>query len=219
MKGLINIGSLPSKVLGMFGSLFEDFMGGGGGSAGGLVGFAKAAFAIFKAMFPWMTIGGWRARGSVPGSDHPKGKALDLMTGNPTMHRLLIEIGRKLPGAKYWISMNRIATALGGWKARGYNGPSPHTDHVHWSFFHRGGRLPEDIIGVGPSGRRYSLQGGETVLPRGNQIGHQGNVYHFAPGSIRLDASGIRSIQDLLAMVEGLSSTARTMGVRPRVAS
>jgi hypothetical protein len=119
-------------------------------------------------MFPWMTIGGWRSRGSVPGSDHPKGKALDLMTGSSAVANQII--GRFLgqAGAKYWIWNRQFASAATGWRARSYSGPSPHTDHVHLSYFHNGGRLPEDITGVGNrTGRFYGLQGGEQVIARG----------------------------------------------------
>lgn len=223
-RGLINVSNIPGRVLNKLGGLFDDLFGGGGGSAHGLVGFAKLAFEFFRNRFPNMTIGGWRARGSVPGSDHPKGKALDLMTRNPLMHRLIIELGKRLPGAKYWISMRKIAMAREGWRARPYHGPSPHTDHVHWSFFHRGtGRrgLPEDILGFGKSGRGYGMLKGEVVTPKGGDtnIGQQGNTYIFQPGSVVLDASSIRSLADVVGLVEGLQGSARQMGARPRVAT
>jgi len=32
--------------------------------------------------------------------------------------------------------------------------------------YHQGGRLPEDILGMGRSGRSYALQAGETVTAR-----------------------------------------------------
>lgn len=77
--------------------------------------------------------------GSVPGSDHPKGRAIDLMINN-------IKNGKNvgtamandiIKNAKAWnvkyVIWNRYIWHPGiGW--RKYNGPSPHTDHVHVSF-------------------------------------------------------------------------------------
>lgn len=85
------------------------------------------------------TIGGYREHGSVPGSDHPKGRALDFMINN-------IKNGKKTGDAlandiiknyKSWnvkyVIWNRYIWQPGrGWKK--YSGPSPHTDHVHVSF-------------------------------------------------------------------------------------
>lgn len=42
-----------------------------------------------------------------------------------------------------------------------------------------------------------------------------GATYHFAPGSIVIDASKLRSIDDLLRMVDDLKSTAAQFGARP----
>ncbi len=78
-------------------------------------------------------------KGSVPGSDHPKGRGLDLMINN-------IKNGKKVGTAmandiiknyKSWnvkyVIWNRYIWHPGrGWKK--YSGPSAHTDHVHVSF-------------------------------------------------------------------------------------
>jgi hypothetical protein len=45
----------------------------------------------------------------------------------------------------------------------------------HW--YHQGGTLPEDIMGVGRSGRTYGFQGGETVTARGGNT-YGGNTYN-----------------------------------------
>jgi hypothetical protein len=199
-------------------ALLGDLGGGGGGSAGGLVGFARLAWQVLSKTFG-LPMGGWRAHGSVPGSDHPKGKAIDIMTGNPLLHRLIIELGKRLPGAKYWISMRQIALAREGWKARPYHGPNPHTDHVHWSFFRQGRHgsgLPEDVYGLGRSGRGYVMHKGEQVLRQGEtKIGHQGavNHYHFQPGSVVLDASSVKDLRDIVGLIQGLQSTVRQHGV------
>lgn len=85
------------------------------------------------------TIGGYREHGSVPGSDHPKGRAIDLMindikNGKATGTALANDI---IKNYKAWdvsyVIWNRYIWSPGkGW--RRYNGPSPHTDHVHVSF-------------------------------------------------------------------------------------
>lgn len=84
-------------------------------------------------------IGGWREKGSVPGSDHPKGRALDFMINNVSNGKArgdalandLIK-NYKQWNIKYVIWNRYIWTPSQGWHR--YNGPSPHTDHVHASF-------------------------------------------------------------------------------------
>ncbi len=82
-------------------------------------------------------IGGFGG-GSVPGSDHPKGLALDFMVsakkadskkrGDALAAALLAD-----PQVKYVIWDKRIDNKDGkGWHS--YSGPSDHTDHVHASF-------------------------------------------------------------------------------------
>lgn len=99
-----------------------------------LVGNAAAAYPILKARFPSLVMYGWRATGSVPDSDHPRGMAIDVMTPSPLIHTQIIVTFLRLPGAKYWISQGQRASAATGWKMTPYTGPSPHTDHVHLSF-------------------------------------------------------------------------------------
>lgn len=99
----------------------------------GLVGNAKMAYSQFRQIYPNMTIHG---RGSRPGpSDHPIGKALDLMTTQSMIANRIIQVFRTQPGAKYWIWNRQIASAERGWTPRPYNGYSPHTDHVHLSYY------------------------------------------------------------------------------------
>lgn len=90
--------------------------------------------------FGYTVIGGWRAVGSVPNSDHPKGRALDFMTlskakGDATVEYAIANAGRL--GITYIIYWKRIWTVEGGWKE--YDGPNPHIDHVHISFTEDGG--------------------------------------------------------------------------------
>lgn len=127
---------------------------GGDGSAGEIVGravgntkyrlgpvssnTAKAA-SYFGNRYGIRTIGGYRDHGSVPGSDHPKGRGLDYMinnikNGNKVGTALANDV---IKNANAWnvkyVIWNRYIWHPGrGWKR--YNGPSPHTDHVHVSF-------------------------------------------------------------------------------------
>lgn len=220
--GLVNISSLPKKVLESMFGIFEHLLGGGsggGGSASGLVGFAAAAWGALQNAFH-LAMGGWRAHGSVPGSDHPKGKAIDIMTSNPTLHKMIIAFFKQLPGAKYWISMRQIALARTGWIPHAYHGPNPHTDHVHASFYRQGGRLPEDVLGYGSRGL-YQFHKGEDVIRRNqSSTGGQGDVhhYHFMPGSVVLDASSVHDMAEVVRLIKGLQTSARSAGVVPRVA-
>jgi hypothetical protein len=99
---------------------------------------AKAA-DYFGSMFGIRNIGGYSAHGSVPGSDHPKGRALDFMINNmKNGHSIGTALAnRVIQNAKAWnvkyVIWNRYIWFPGrGWHK--YSGPSPHTDHVHVSF-------------------------------------------------------------------------------------
>lgn len=98
-------------------------------------------------------IGGWRAVGSVPGSNHPKGLALDFITRDKAKgDRLANDLiaNHKAWGITEVIWWRRIWTPSGGWRA--YNGPSAHTDHVHASVSENG-KVPSTggVIPVGSS--------------------------------------------------------------------
>jgi hypothetical protein len=79
-------------------------------------------------------VGGYRSKGSVPNSDHPKGLAVDLMTkdkakGDAIAAYALANASRlKVKYVIWWGQINNGS----GWKK--YNGPSDHKDHVHISF-------------------------------------------------------------------------------------
>lgn len=85
------------------------------------------------------TIGG-RGPGSVPGSDHPKGRALDFMINNTKNGKARGDAlaNDLISHYKEWnikyIIWNRYIWQPGrGWHK--YSGPSDHTDHVHASFY------------------------------------------------------------------------------------
>lgn len=94
-----------------------------------------AAAGFFGSKYGIKNIGGWRARGSVPNSDHPKGRALDYMIKNKKQGTALahdIIRNYKRWHVTYVIWNRYIWTPRGGWKR--YRGPSTHEDHVHVSF-------------------------------------------------------------------------------------
>jgi len=99
-------------------------------------------------IFDVHSIGGWRPFGSVPGSDHPHGRAIDVMVGYPSSDGRALgwRIATWASGnawaldVKYVIFNGRIWTPGRGW--HGYRHPSDpcncnptlrHDDHVHIS--------------------------------------------------------------------------------------
>lgn len=92
----------------------------------------QAAAEEISARFQISKFSGYRATGSVPGSDHPKGLAVDVMTvakGNLVSNWVIANAARL---SVTYIIWNRRIWQNGKWSA--YSGPSPHTDHVHISF-------------------------------------------------------------------------------------
>jgi septal ring factor EnvC (AmiA/AmiB activator) len=105
---------------------------------------AKRLYGLVVRTFDVYSIGGWRPYGSVPGSDHPRGRALDVMTWSN--RSLGWRIANWAAGnawaldVKYVIFNGRIWTRSRGWHA--YRHPSDpcncnptlrHDDHVHIS--------------------------------------------------------------------------------------
>ena len=126
----------------------DDDGGYGGGpdtaSYNNLTPNAKRLYGLVERIFDVHSIGGWRAYGSVPGSDHPKGRAIDVMTwSNRSLGWRIANWAVANAGAlgvKYVIFNARIWTRSRGWHA--YRHPSDpcncnptlrHDDHVHIS--------------------------------------------------------------------------------------
>jgi hypothetical protein len=108
-------------------------MGGGGGGTGKET--PNTAQWMQYAQQRWgVTVGGWRAHGSVPNSDHPKGRAIDIMSSgglaSSIANDFVSQAGSR--GVSYVIWNHNIWTPARGWHR--YSGPNPHTDHVHVSF-------------------------------------------------------------------------------------
>jgi hypothetical protein len=109
---------------------------------------AKRLHAMVSQTFGVRSIGGWRAVGSVEGSDHPHGRAIDVMVDHPSPEGRVL--GRRIArwavaraerfDVKYVIFNGRIWTRSRGWHR--YRHPSDrcdcdptlrHDDHVHIS--------------------------------------------------------------------------------------
>lgn len=95
---------------------------------------------VIGSQFGIRTIYGYRAQGSVPGSLHPAGLALDLMVRGTTADQLAAyAVANHASFGITEVIWNRRIWTLRrqgeGW--RKYSGPSPHTDHVHLSFANR----------------------------------------------------------------------------------
>jgi septal ring factor EnvC (AmiA/AmiB activator) len=131
--------------------LHEDEHGPAGPSATSyqrLTPTAKRLYGLLTRIFDIQAIGGWRPSGSVPGSDHPRGRALDVFVSYPSAQ------GRALGwrvanwaadnawalDVKYVIFNGRIWTGGQDWHR--YRHPSDpcncnptlrHDDHVHIS--------------------------------------------------------------------------------------
>jgi septal ring factor EnvC (AmiA/AmiB activator) len=106
----------------------------------------KRVYGLVVRIFDVHSIGGWRPYGSVPGSDHPRGRAIDVMTWSS--RSLGWRIANWAAGnawalnVRYVIFNGRIWTRGRGW--HGYRHPSDpcncnptlrHDDHVHISVF------------------------------------------------------------------------------------
>lgn len=103
----------------------------------GLKGAAALAYPILKMAFPTLRMGGYRASGSVPNSDHPKGLAIDVMTTQDAVAQNVIRVAKATPRLRLWIWNRHYASTNTGWRVTpcgGDCGPSPHTDHVHLSW-------------------------------------------------------------------------------------
>jgi Transglycosylase SLT domain len=112
---------------------------------------AKRLYATVSQTFHIRSIGGWRAVGSVETSDHPHGRAIDVMVPYPGPNGRLLGwriarwavANRDKLDVKYVIFNGRIWTWTRGW--HGYQHPSDpcncnptlrHDDHVHISVRH-----------------------------------------------------------------------------------
>lgn len=126
--------SYQNQMLGYQRQIAQGQGGSGGGGGTGKESPNTAQWQQYAQQKWGVTVGGWRAHGSVPGSDHPKGRAIDIMSsgslGQSIANDFVAQAGTR--GVSYVIWNNQIWTPARGWHR--YSGPNPHTDHVHVSF-------------------------------------------------------------------------------------
>jgi len=157
--------------------------------------WVENAAELLGDMFGIRRIGGWRATGSVPNSDHPKGLALDMMTSSKAVGDRLAAYAianYKALGIKYVIWYRRIWHPGKGWKK--YTGPSSHTDHVHLSFNSAAGSGKPSGIG---SALGAVLPG--TLLPTPIQDGIKG-----IGDQLKTIAGGVVSVGKVAELVTSL---------------
>ena len=128
-------------MMGAMGGVSANFTYSGSSRKYGLKGIsptASKAADYFGSKYGIKSIGG-RGPGSVPGSDHPAGRALDFMINNTSngTSRGTALANDVIKNYKAWnvkyVIWNRYIWQPGrGWHK--YSGPSAHTDHVHVSF-------------------------------------------------------------------------------------
>jgi hypothetical protein len=142
----------------------------------------QAAIDFIKRMFGLTDVWGWRAAGSVAGSDHPKGKAIDAMIPD-YRSSAGISLGTRLAdwfiqnpgnfGTKYVIWRDRI-NQNGAWSPYshpgGGNDTLAHRDHVHISLLTgmaaATGQAVGEALGTGGSGVERWRGLGLDVLSR-----------------------------------------------------
>lgn len=133
----------------------------------------KAAIAFAKEMFDGIgPVYGFGSRPKANKSDHPKGKALDIMIPNYASASGQ-RMGQSI--ANWWTTnANQFGTRMviwrdqanegRGWKPYGnpgglYNDTGQHRDHVHVSLLQKGGVVTSPTLGI------HGEAGPETVLP------------------------------------------------------
>lgn len=119
----------------------------------------RSAAKEFSAIFGVDNIGGIGERSNP--SDHPDGKAIDVMVKGPkgnTIADYAVRNAKRL-GITYIIWNRQIWDSRNkrGWEAYapGFSGASPHTDHVHVSF--------HDRAGGGDQGLMQEIAGGTSL--------------------------------------------------------
>jgi len=107
-----------------------------GGTQGelGLVGNALAALPKIRAAAPGAEMGGRGARPNNPGSDHPRGMAIDVMTRDDALAQRVIRAFKGTRGAHYWIWNGRLGDVDRLWLSYPYTKFGGHYDHVHLSW-------------------------------------------------------------------------------------
>lgn len=148
---------------------------------------AARMYDTVTSAFPDVKPGGWREKGSVPNSDHPKGLALDIpvplkSAKGDTVANFLID----QPGVKYVIWNDKI-WENGKWKPykhpAGSNPTLNHEDHVHVSMkteIPAKTQVQQALTGGGRMGANVSDPGQAPEVQTANPIVKQRGQYLVA---------------------------------------
>lgn len=124
---------------------------------GAVKSHVKQAAETLGAKHGFRVVYGWRAVGSVPNSDHPKGLALDFMTldkakGDALANDLIAN--HSAWAVKYIVWYKRSWNPQRGTWAAYTSTSNPHTDHLHVSFNDTpGSGTPTTVVPVGIPGQ------------------------------------------------------------------
>lgn len=176
-------------------------------TSGGLTAAAAQYEMAVRTLFPDATMGDKSIRlilGTNTWSQHSYGNAVDTFRDGQTPDPLKQAVADYFSSNASQYNIHYMAynmrgfTPGSGWNYG--NVTSPHYNHVHADFypqwagtpgtsaahpvmgFRAGGILPEDIAGVGASGRRYALHQGEAVTPAGRPTKMSG-TFRLARGN------------------------------------
>ena len=125
-------------------------------------------------------------------------------------------------GAAVSAAKSAVGSVISGAKsALGINSPSKVAEKEIGRWFMPG--VARGVVKSVPAARRDVAAATRSLVPsfgsRSDQIGPRfsgagsgaaGNTNYFAPGSIVLDASKLRSIQDVIDLIDGIGRTSRT---------
>ena len=193
------------KVLGLAASRFKQRLEKSFGALGGMGGPGgwQWQMAVLRQVFPGLAlISGFRP-GAITAtgnrSYHALGRAVDVPPRMDVFNFIRGTYGARTrelifsPAGSRQVHNGRDHMYSGITRAN-------HWDHVHWAY-HNGGRLPEDVVGHGRSGRGYSFQGGEVVAPRAG------------PMVVVLDAASVRAVAREFAAI--MHATPMRVSVEP----
>jgi hypothetical protein len=197
------------KLMDRWGTLIQaagvkQAMAFGGGMLGGASGPGgwRWMIAALRSAFPGLAlISGYRP-GAITAtgnrSYHAMGRAVDVPPRMDVFNWIRGTYGKRTRELIFSPANNRQV-----WNGRPhlYTGitRANHWDHVHWAFG-KGGRIPEDVFGVGRSGRTYGFHGGETVVPKREPVSTEVTVNVTLSGAVMLTDQ--RALRDLAEKLE-----------------
>lgn len=185
-----------NQILGArgFGGLTKDANPGNANTGGALTPQAAAVVDYFRNSVGFKgTIGGWREDKDYP-NEHPAGKALDLMVGSSAEGYGLLPNALTRPGVQYVIWDNKMWYPDG--RTEKYNGPNPHTDHLHVKTYAGGGGVSGPGTSTSDSIPAMLSDGEHILTARDVQaMGGHASVYSFRNALHRANGGPVSQAQ------------------------